>query len=137
MEVRNCRMCRRLFNYLGGPNICPACKDELERKFLNVRDYIRENPTATLQEISDATEVSVNQIRDWIREGRLEVTHGSPIQPKCEKCGAPIQKGRFCDNCKTNLANELAGSIAKPAKPDTSQAPKDSGGPKMRFKRME
>ena len=26
MEVMNCRSCKRLFNYITGPMICPACK---------------------------------------------------------------------------------------------------------------
>ena len=33
MEVMNCRNCKRLFNYITGPMICPACKDKLEKKF--------------------------------------------------------------------------------------------------------
>ena len=31
MEVMNCRNCKRLFNYITGPMICPACKDKLEK----------------------------------------------------------------------------------------------------------
>ena len=31
MEVRTCRQCKRLFNYLSGPSICPGCKAEYHR----------------------------------------------------------------------------------------------------------
>ena len=34
MNVRNCRNCGRLFNYIAGAPVCPACKDELEKKDL-------------------------------------------------------------------------------------------------------
>lgn len=44
MEVMNCRNCKRLFNYITGPMICPACKDKLEKKFGEVKQFIRENP---------------------------------------------------------------------------------------------
>ena len=34
MEVRNCRGCGRLYNYIGGSykNLCPLCIIELENK---------------------------------------------------------------------------------------------------------
>ena len=43
MEVRNCRNCGRLYNYMGGGYlICSLCKDELDKKFAEVKKYIRE-----------------------------------------------------------------------------------------------
>ena len=33
MNVRNCKKCNRIFNYIAGPTICPACKEDLEKKF--------------------------------------------------------------------------------------------------------
>lgn len=134
MEVRNCRKCRRLFNYLGGINLCPVCKDELERSFLAVRDYIRDNPGSNLQEIGDETGVDVQQIRDWIKEGRLELSKGSPISITCEKCGATILRGRYCDRCNQKLANNLNALVdeSRKAKMPQHHAPE---GPKMRFKK--
>lgn len=111
MEVRNCRKCKRLFNYLGGKPYCPECKDALERDFLKVRDYIRDNPTDGIQEIADACEVEAIQIRDWIKEGRLEVTVTSGITLTCEKCGEKILKGRFCDKCNQKMADSLGALV--------------------------
>ena len=45
MDVRNCKNCGKLFQYVGKP-LCPACNKKLEDKFFEVRDYIYENPTA-------------------------------------------------------------------------------------------
>lgn len=141
MEVRNCRSCRRLFNYLGGPNICPACRDALELKFVQVRDFIKDNPTKNLQEIADAHEISVNQIRDWVKEGRLEIVKGGGISLQCEKCGAAITRGRYCDNCKKSMVNDISNAFedtrrnvaarnsAKNSDPNSSHG--------MRFKRMD
>lgn len=132
MDVRNCRTCGRLFNYLGGPNICPACRDESEKKFQNVKEYIRENPRASIQEISDDNEVSTQQIRQWIREERLQFADDSPIGIECEICGATIKTGKYCDNCKNNTAAALAKSIEKPQAPEPPKAkPKKEN--KMRF----
>ena len=30
MNVRNCRKCGKIFNYIAGPFVCPACREELE-----------------------------------------------------------------------------------------------------------
>lgn len=53
MDVRNCKMCGKLFNYTQGMPICKACEDELEKKFFEVRDYIymriRMHPSMKLQ----------------------------------------------------------------------------------------
>lgn len=136
MEVRNCRRCRRLFNYLGGVSICPVCKDELEKKFYVVRDYIRENPHSTIQEVAQETETDVKQIGDWVKEGRLVLTSDSPIIVKCEKCGAPVTKGRFCDNCSQNLTENLEALITGQEKPKAHLKEEDPNRAKMRFKKL-
>ena len=59
MDVRSCKNCGRLFNYLQGPPICQACKQKLEDKFIEVRDYIREYDSATMQEIAEASDSTV------------------------------------------------------------------------------
>ena len=38
------------------------CKDDLEKKFQQVRTYIQDNPRSSIQEISEANEVTTNQI---------------------------------------------------------------------------
>ena len=38
MEVRNCKNCGRLFNYMGGKPICQLCKESLEDKFKEVQE---------------------------------------------------------------------------------------------------
>ena len=55
MDVRNCRGCGRLYNYIGGSyrNLCPDCVRKLEEKFDIVKDYIEENHSATMNQISE------------------------------------------------------------------------------------
>ena len=42
MNVKNCRKCGKVFNYIGGMPICPQCREELEKKFDTVKEYIIE-----------------------------------------------------------------------------------------------
>lgn len=115
MDVRSCRSCGRLFNYLQGPSICPACRKKLEDKFEEVKNYIREHESATIPEISEENDVSVKQIKQWVREERLVFTENSPVGIECENCGAMIRTGRFCDKCKNNMANNLKQMYAMPS----------------------
>ena len=118
MEVRACRTCKRLFNYIAGPVRCPACSEALEKKFQQVKSYIWDHKTASLQEISEQNDVSVGQLRQWVREERLSFTDESPVGLECESCGATIKTGRYCANCKSKLSNTLMSALPKETKPE-------------------
>ena len=111
MEVRACRTCKRLFNYITGPVRCPACADALEKKFQKVKQYIWDHKTASLQEISEANDVSVGQLRQWVREERLSFTDESPVGLECEMCGTTIKTGRYCTACKNKLGSTLMSDL--------------------------
>lgn len=114
MEVTNCKQCRRIFNYIAGPRICPACRQKLEEKFQEVKDYIRDNPQASIAEVAEAMDVGVQQLRQWVREERLCFAEGAATGMVCENCGVMIRMGRFCDKCKGNVAKELESAYQKP-----------------------
>ncbi len=133
MNVRNCRSCGRIFNYFSGPHICPSCREALEAKFQEVKEYIREHKGAGIGEVAEACDVEVQQIHQWLRESRLEVTPDSPIQLTCENCGAVIRSGRFCEKCTNSVAQGFKHMLdANAPKPEPKKnLEKDS--PKMRF----
>lgn len=106
-ELKNCRRCKRIFMYTTGPQLCEVCKKEEEEEFEKVRKFLREYPGATMQEVSAATGVSAQLIYRFLKEGRIEVAHDSPIALLCENCGVRITSGRFCVNCSKKLANEM------------------------------
>lgn len=108
MEVMNCRGCGRLFNYIGGQQLCPACKDELEKKFMEVKEYIREHPEKNISQVSEDMDVSIRQLKNWVRQERLIFSEESKVMIECEQCGAFIRTGRFCEKCKKNMADNLS-----------------------------
>ena len=73
MDVRSCRNCGRLFNYIQGQPICAACKQKMEDKFIKVRDYIRVNESASMKQISEENDVTVKQIKQWVRDRKSVV----------------------------------------------------------------
>ena len=124
MDVKICKNCRRLFNYVYGPELCPNCVkllsankpepakeinlaalnpavSEEESKFAQVRDYILANPNATVVQIAEANDIIPAKLFEWIREDRLEFSDASEYAWfTCEKCGAKIRSGRLCNRCK-------------------------------------
>lgn len=131
MDVRNCRNCKRLFNYLGGTPICPECEKELEEKFHIVKEYVRSNPKVAIATVAEENGVSVKQIKQWVREERLEFSADSQIGLECESCGTLIRTGRFCEACKDKMTSEMENAVRKPV---VQVAPKkQSTGNKMRF----
>lgn len=107
MEIINCRGCGKLFSYSDGPRICYKCKEKDEEDFVNVKEYLRQNRASTVSEVAEACEVTVEKIHRYLRDGRLEIADGANISLECEKCGAEIRSGRFCDNCSRNLEKEI------------------------------
>ena len=132
MEVRSCRSCGKLFNYISGPFTCPACREMLEEKFQQVKKYLYENPGSNVARVAEACEVEPGQIRQWIREERLEFSEGAS-ELKCEKCGTMITSGRFCAQCKAGMVNSLNSAYGSTPKPAAPSVEKKEGGPKMRF----
>jgi hypothetical protein len=132
MEVRNCKSCGKLFNYMAGPPLCPACIAAMDAKFEEVKEYVYDHPRVGIQEVSEEMEVSIGQIKQWIREERLAFAEDSMIGLECEGCGVTIKTGRFCKACKDKLAKGLTDLYPAEKQPQPKQ--KDSrDNPKMRF----
>ena len=132
MEVRNCKGCGKLFNYLSGPPLCPTCAKALDLKFEEVKSYVYDHPRCDMQEVSEEMEVSIAQIKQWIREERLSFAEDSLIGIDCESCGVTIKTGRFCNSCKDRITNGLSNLYKQPEKPVLRKKdPKEN--PRMRY----
>ena len=72
MDVRNCKGCGKLFNYMSGAQLCPECRAKLEKKFSSVKDYIGEHPQASISQVAEDMDVSVKQIKQWVKEDHVQ-----------------------------------------------------------------
>ena len=72
-EIKNCRSCGKIFTYMGGQLLCRKCRDIEEEQFKQVKEYLYENPGATITEVAMQLEISVKKIKQYLREGRLEI----------------------------------------------------------------
>lgn len=121
MEIRNCRKCGKMFNYITGPQVCQSCKEAAEKKFQEVKDYVRDHKTASIPDICKDCGVEPKQVQQWIREERLIFADDSPVKISCEICGKQISTGRYCAQCKRDTAAGISEAAKRP----------DSGSSKM------
>lgn len=133
MNVRNCRKCGKLFNYVSGAPVCPACKDALEKKFQEVKKYVQDNKGVTIHDVVENCEVDAQQVRQWVREERLEFSGDGATGITCEKCGATITTGRFCQKCKNEMTANLSTALPKKPKEDPVKKKDTKDSAKMRF----
>lgn len=131
MDVRSCKQCGKIFNYIGGAPICPECAKAAEDKFDDVKQYIYDHPKCGMQEVAKEMEVSVAQIRKWLKEERLAFSEDSEIALNCEKCGKKILTGRYCKGCKDSMTNQFS-SLYKKEEPKVKFEKKKTEN-KMRF----
>lgn len=134
--VRTCKGCKRLFNDYTGRHYCDACLKEEEKTFDKVRDYIRDNPDATIFSTSEACQVSEDKIRQWLKEDRLQYRDPAGAGLYCERCGAPVPSGRFCHDCLLAMSREF-GAVLREGQQAKAHIPErksvSGGGSKMRF----
>lgn len=134
MGVKNCSKCGKIFNHVAGPPVCQACRKSLEDQFTVVRKYVRRNPNATIPEVAQDCDTDIRQIRQWIREERLSFTEDSAIGIECEMCGKTIKTGRYCAECKKQVADNLSSAYKKEPAPEPVNEFKDrKKDTKMRF----
>ncbi len=102
MQVRQCRICGKLFQSVGNYT-CLECQDRLDQEFRLVRDYLYEHSEADITEISRETGVSERSILQFLKEERL--TLNVPCEDiRCEHCGRPVRAGKICTDCRDRLS---------------------------------
>ncbi|MBM7615365.1 TIGR03826 family flagellar region protein [Alkaliphilus hydrothermalis] len=120
MDLRNCVKCGRAFAYKG-IDICNRCAHDDEADFKKVKEYLYDHPGATLQEVSEETEVSEKQILRYLRESRIEIREESNCLLHCERCEKSIRSGRFCNECVAEMRKEFSSVL----KPQSEATPKE------------
>ena len=111
MNLDYCPRCGKLFAR-GHRDICPNCIREIEEEYEKCVEYLKDHRHITIQQLSEATGVSVRQITRFIREGRIGINNYPNMHYACESCGAPIRDGNLCPNCIKKLADEIKAQQA-------------------------
>ena len=98
---QRCSECGSNLRYIGlGEYECTECKNIEYDDYGKVRSYLEKHRGASQSDVSFATGVPANRIRQLLQEERIEVTADSAIYLHCEMCGERIRSGRRCAKCE-------------------------------------
>lgn len=106
LNFKNCKRCGKPFSTVLQYTICPACMEEENKRFNRTRDYIYSTPLATEEDITNACDITKEELMRWIREEKIQLAEDSPISYPCESCGTKIRRGHFCLDCKIALQSK-------------------------------
>lgn len=110
--LKNCKKCGRLFQAVNGAMLCSRCNEDIDDEFTRVREYIYDNPSSSVKDVSSGTGVNSDAILKWIREGKIVLGNNSNIA-FCERCGEPTTGSRFCPKCVNDLATGLKAGLGE------------------------
>ena len=107
-QLENCRICGTLF-LKDHTDYCLACYKKIEQEFKSVNDFLRIecNRFADIQEISQGTTVSVKQIAEFIRDGRIYADDFPNLGYPCKHCGKVIKRQILCNDCFKDFSLEI------------------------------
>ncbi|WP_368297467.1 TIGR03826 family flagellar region protein [Cytobacillus firmus] len=108
-ELSNCPKCDAIYVKSQFRDVCQDCWKEEEKAYETVYQFIRkrENRTAKMLEVVDATGVKEELIIKFIKTGRLKLAHFPNLGYPCEKCGTSIREGKLCGSCAVELRKDL------------------------------
>lgn len=111
MEIKVCKKCKRLFNYVAGECFCMDCLEYVDKAFKRVNRYVTEHNEVSMDEASTDCNVPLVQVQTWIHEEKLHTVDEEKIYSTCEKCGKSIPSGNFCVLCKNEIIGEMKNAF--------------------------
>ena len=115
MATMICTNCNIPFNQVRNEEQCPACAASGDATFRRIKEYLYEHQGASASELVSVLGVSMRQIRQFLREDRLEVVGDGYSGLHCDKCGVSIKTGRFCEACGREAENRIKADSASAA----------------------
>ncbi|PKL44687.1 MAG: hypothetical protein CVV41_04795 [Candidatus Riflebacteria bacterium HGW-Riflebacteria-1] len=114
-KLISCRVCGLIMVKLAR-DVCPKCFQEEELLFQKVKNFLKANPGATLEEVSKHAACDIDHVEALIRSGRLERAGVKRVAHPCQLCQAIIFDGVVCQECKKTLKEQvkLLKDIPKP-----------------------
>lgn len=86
-----------------------------EENFKRIKEYLDQHPKATILQVAVDLDITVKMIERYLREGRLEIVEAENFFLDCQKCGAPIRSGRYCEACMRSLDSDIKKAINEAA----------------------
>lgn len=112
-SYKYCEFCGRPLPSDYEKDFCPSCEEN--NLFREVKDFIRSHDVNEYQ-VAAHFQIPVRQIKQWIREGRIEYkesTIGHFASVRCQNCGISISFGTLCPKCLRVMNSNMKGFDAQ------------------------
>lgn len=113
-QLDNCRQCGSLYlkNYA---DYCIDCSKEVEEKYKSIAEYLKneQNRDVTLEDVSESTGVSLKQVTDFIRDGRIYAADFPNLGYPCVHCSKLIKKQLLCVDCFNRFSTDLNQTLKR------------------------
>lgn len=108
--VTICQKCSGSMLYKGsGCYVCESCGEEYLTDFGKVKRFINTYGPSNAITISKETGVSRHKIREFLRNGRVEIVEdASSGVAFCVSCGVPIRGGKYCNVCQNRMSGKAS-----------------------------
>jgi predicted amidophosphoribosyltransferase len=106
LMVGNCPRCGKVYQK-NDRNQCTDCSREMDSALSRCLDFLRRNHKSTNEQVSEAIQVSHEQILAWIKENRLYISDYPNLNYPCATCGSRIRKNKLCMECSVKLSKEI------------------------------
>jgi len=113
-KLDNCRICGKLF-LKEYTDYCVDCYKEVEREFKCVTKFLEndKNLHTTIEEIKESTNVSIKQIGEFIRDGRIFAEDFPNLGYACMHCGKVIKRQTLCNDCFEQFSSDVNKSYKR------------------------
>ena len=106
-ELKNCSICGKVYQSNEFTHACPNCIEQDGNDFQAIREYLFQHPLASIYEVATNLNFTINKIKHFLRDGRLEVVEKNNQFLACKTCGKSIHSGWYCQECQQKAQNSL------------------------------
>ncbi|SDX34776.1 hypothetical protein [Paenibacillus sp. CF384] len=106
LNVAHCPNCGRVFQK-NLRNLCAACTAEEDGQITSIEQVLRRNRQLTNEQLAEQTSVPVQQIRSYIRKGKLKLFDYPNLSDACDLCSEPTRHGKLCVKCVSKLKDDI------------------------------
>ena len=125
-KLAYCEKCGKLFSSLRGETLCPACDAEDRAAKDKIKEYLRDNPKATLKQAAEATGApadSVKRLSMEVISAKLNSNKKIDSVHPCANCGTMIKTGTYCPACAAELQKKAQQNVVEISSVSTTETP--------------
>lgn len=103
LNIKNCARCKKIFVPVSGEKICPDCRAEEIELEERVKNYVRDHPGITVNQLIEGSGAPRNLVWRMIQQGQFENSGLKDAKYPCANCGKIITRGTYCSDCMGKL----------------------------------